>query len=1134
MIDTSVIALIKDIPALESYFENATWRKHVKPGERDKSLGLRAEVSNHERVLGRRGETVGFVVHGVFGPPGELPVFTSIEFKGGAGAWTSGQDFVYESTCTCRVKQWCRHVAALHMELTGMCRGGEVDPQEELDAGLRSWLQIVKKSIHVPVAPNEAAKPSDKTMFYSIELMRAHGSSSWLYCLVPRLAKPHQEGWKVDRTYVDIETLKGIRHMVPEDLAIFLELHRRAQMHARGDLRMPLIGDGWEKILPAVFATGRLMYGHVLSLSGRDYDHYPLQVGPPETLELRWAVQPDQSFRPELGKSAPSIEILLTDPMMYLDQSRGLCGLVESRWRTEVVRAWNAGPPVPLAVANRLGKNLLKVSPRDPLPLPGDGKRRVIEGLPVTPRLRVSRMGVGPYLKPHLLAVPSFRYGDSPPLLPPVEDTPRRALSHMDGGIVEIERDLDAERKYLLQARDVGLLPLAGFYPAIDLNEKNRDALVLGRPDAGMPEWLELVSGEIWETLRAAGWELEVDSRLNLAVVDLTEIQPLLAPADEQAIDWFHFEVTAEYGGKRISLVPQIAQAIREDWLGKYSDPGQAPASFLLPCEDPKDGHIRFPAPRFLAILNAVRHLFVDYLPGQGKLRVDRMAAAGLADQLAMGGDELAASLAELGRKLRDIKGLPKVAAPRGLRAKLRPYQLDGYRWLRFLAEHGLHGVLADDMGLGKTLQTLAHLVAGREAADGVPSLVVAPTSVVPNWAAEAAKFAPKLKVLVWHGSDRGDRLAGLPAADLVLTSYALLVRDVDLLSKQPWHTMVLDEAQYIKNSRAAVARCACMLRASQRLCLSGTPMENHLGELWSLMRFLMPGYLADEKTFNSVLRRPIEKEGNEAAQVALNRRIAPLILRRTKDQVATELPEKTLIVHGINLSDRQADLYESVRAAMDSRVRKAISEKGMDRSHIIVLDALLKLRQICCHPQLLQMEEAQRIHESAKLEFLTQELLPTLLEEGRRILLFSQFTSMLDMIEEGLQLEGIRHLKLTGQTRERADLVERFQSGEYPVFLISLKAGGTGLNLTAADTVIHYDPWWNPAAENQATDRAHRIGQTKPVFVHKLVCRGTIEDRIVELQERKSTLVEALLSEETSKLRIDPETLSHLLAPLS
>ena len=308
--------------------------------------------------------------------------------------------------------------------------------------------------------------------------------------------------------------------------------------------------------------------------------------------------------------------------------------------------------------------------------------------------------------------------------------------------------------------------------------------------------------------------------------------------------------------------------------------------------------------------------------------------------------------------------------------------------------------------------------------------------------------------------------------------------------------------------------------------------MENHLGELWSLIRFLMPGLLGTLETFNKAFRHPIERQGDEVAQRALNARVGNLILRRTKDQVVLELPPKTEIIHRIALNKEQQEIYESVRSAMDSKVRDAIADKGLARSQIIVLDALLRLRQICCHPQLIKTEIAKKAKKSAKLDFLI-ELLETLVGEGRRILLFSQFTTMLAMIEEHLKKEEIEFVKITGATRNRKAPVEKFQKGATPVFLISLKAGGTGLNLTAADTVIHYDPWWNPASENQAADRAHRIGQTNPVFVHKLISEGSIEERILDLQQKKSKLVGALLSEKTSKLQLDTETLEDLLAPI-
>ncbi|MDB4576797.1 DEAD/DEAH box helicase [Akkermansiaceae bacterium] len=326
----------------------------------------------------------------------------------------------------------------------------------------------------------------------------------------------------------------------------------------------------------------------------------------------------------------------------------------------------------------------------------------------------------------------------------------------------------------------------------------------------------------------------------------------------------------------------------------------------------------------------------------------------------------------------------------------------------------------------------------------------------------------------------------------------------------------------------------ACQLKARQRLCLSGTPIENNLGELWSLFRFLIPGLLGSLDRFRKLYQTPIEKEEDDERRDLLRARLAPLILRRTKDQVAKELPPKTILVHPVELSSAQRDLYETVRATMDKKVREAISAQGLEQSQFAILDALLKLRQICCHPSLLKLPpgEAKKTDKSAKLDYLF-ELLETLFAEGRRVLLFSQFTSMLALIERELTARRIRYLLLTGASKNRGDLVEKFQSENIPIFLISLKAGGTGLNLTAADTVIHFDPWWNPAAENQATDRAYRIGQDKPVFVHKLICNGTVEDRIHQLQQKKSHLADSLLSG-ASQSKPDLESLQELLKPLA
>ena len=414
------------------------------------------------------------------------------------------------------------------------------------------------------------------------------------------------------------------------------------------------------------------------------------------------------------------------------------------------------------------------------------------------------------------------------------------------------------------------------------------------------------------------------------------------------------------------------------------------------------------------------------------------------------------------------------------------------------------------------------------------PALVVAPTSLMGNWQEEAARFAPDLRVLLLHGPERAARFGEIAGHDLVLTTYALLPRDEQALRQQPFHLLILDESQYIKNHRSKAAETAALLTARHRLCLTGTPLQNHLGELWSQFQFLLPGLLGDEKQFNRDFRKPVERDGDSERNAFLTRRIKPFLLRRTKDHVAKELPAKTEMLREVTLAGAQRDLYETVRLAMDKKVRAAIASKGVARSQIVILEALLKLRQVCCDPRLVPARGARKgPAQSAKLSELTG-MLEELLDEGRKILVFSQFTSMLALIEDELHVRGIDYALLTGETVDRSAQVKAFQSGKVSVFLISLKAGGVGLNLTAADTVIHYDPWWNPAVESQATDRAWRIGQDKPVFVYKLIAKDTLEEKIQDMQRRKAALASAVLSGgDTQTLQLSEDDLRAILAPL-
>jgi SNF2 family DNA or RNA helicase len=468
------------------------------------------------------------------------------------------------------------------------------------------------------------------------------------------------------------------------------------------------------------------------------------------------------------------------------------------------------------------------------------------------------------------------------------------------------------------------------------------------------------------------------------------------------------------------------------------------------------------------------------------------------------------------------------VLVPEAFKGSLRPYQQHGVDWLQHLAGHGLGGFLADDMGLGKTAQTIAHICVEFEAGRlTAPALIVVPTSLVANWTAELTKFAPHLNVAVLHGMERHEKRDRLDGTHVVITTYTVLTRDVEEMKALPWHIVVLDEAQAIKSPDARATRAVCQLNTTHRLCLSGTPIENNLEELWSQFAFLMPGLLGDRRGFAKRFRTPIEKNGDAVCRAQLVQRIAPFILRRTKAEVATELPPKHTILRRITLAPDQRELYETIRGTLYETVREQMAERTLAQSRIIVLDALLKLRQACCDPRLVKLQSARSVETSAKLEDLL-EMIGELIPEGRRILLFSQFTSMLDLIKPRLVEAGIKFVELRGDTRDRAEPVRSFEAGEVPLFLISLKAGGRGLNLISADTVIHYDPWWNPAVENQASDRAHRIGQTKSVFVYKLIAVDTVEERILELQQRKAELASIAFSE-TSGAQFDADDINFL-----
>ncbi|MEO7254976.1 MAG: DEAD/DEAH box helicase [Casimicrobium sp.] len=648
-----------------------------------------------------------------------------------------------------------------------------------------------------------------------------------------------------------------------------------------------------------------------------------------------------------------------------------------------------------------------------------------------------------------------------------------------------------------------------------------------------------------------AGFAIEIETGFPISMEDIPEPSLELSPGNENG--WFRLSLGVDVDGKRVDMAPALAKLIAaqsdpEQWLKALPTVEYVLLSVPVPDRVKTSQVVRIPGDRIAAILTPVFEWFQGGTVGEISMLQAALMPDLPNDTVQYFGRNHPAWLS-MRERLRSGSELVPTAVASGFSATLRPYQNHGLAWLTHLHELGMGGILADDMGLGKTVQTLAHLHRLRSLPMPVrteavvvpvtrkPHLIIAPTSVLSNWQREAERFAPTLKIHRHHGAERSSNAKAFVGADIVLTSYPLLQRDEKMLADIEWDVVVFDEAQTLKNAKAKTYQSAQSLKAHQRIALTGTPMENHLGELWAIYNVLIPGLLGDLDGFNRIFRHPIEQRADSEQMKKLKARIRAFILRRGRDQVLTELPPKTEYTRWIELETAQADMYESLRTAIHDDIRKVIDKKGLKNSTIHILDALLKLRQVCCDPRLVKLPGAKKhiaTAGSAKLEWLGTHV-PELMEEGRSMLIFSQFTSMLALIAEMLNAKGIAFSLLTGDTNDRDTPIADFQEGKTRVFLLSLKAGGVGLNLTAADTIIHYDPWWNPAVEAQATARAHRMGQDKPVIVTKLVAKGTLEERMLDMLARKRELASALLEGEGNALTgLTVADVDALLAPIS
>ncbi len=1047
--------------------------------------------------------------------------------------------------CTCPVGFNCKHVAAALFAYQ----------EQNVPRFGRPAMDLPDRPGSAPVT--EAPLPPDVDAWLrSLEAAQQAESDEYPPNVRKRLLYvlyqgPHSGGLVVDLHTIDLNrsgvTNGRSRRYRPPPIEQDAQLPQFLRPSDRTILRQLEMSGAPQSVafiatLRSIIATGRGRWGEA--------DGPVLTEGEPIRGQVNWILSDDGRQRAALKLPSGLLSLRLAAPW-YADPSTGTIGPVETDFAPQLLRAILASPAMSPAIAARVRGEMSRRWPDRALPAPVSVAPPRLVDAPLQPVLQLlagelpfdpaafsairhyrTQASSGPHRLP--LARLSWRYG-----IVTLAAAEQREIITQDGVLLQVKRDSRAERRAAERLHGLGLGRIIHHCPLPPTHIHAGDMMLV---DPDPAAWFDFMLDDVPQ-LRDEGWLIEIAEDFPLRLASPTgdisiEIQ------ESSGIDWFDLDLGVIVDGTRVNLVPALLKLLADPELAPdlsaEADPDDQAAPLLLPMPD--GSVLVLPFARLAPILGPLLELFADADPDTNgdTIRLSRRdlgdlavleTASSTAGITWSGGEALRA----LGRQLREHGSIPPCSAPAGFGAALRAYQLQGLAWLQFLRAAGFGGILADDMGLGKTVQTLAHLAVEQDAGRlDLPALVVCPTSLVPNWRAEAARFAPSLRTLILHGPARADSFAQIAAHDLVITTYPLLARDHAVLVAQHWHVMVLDEAQTIKNPLATTSKLARTFRARQRLCLSGTPLENHLGELWSLFDFLSPGFLGDRQQFGRRFRMPIEKGGNQERRARLAERIAPFLLRRTKGEVAADLPPKTEITEAIEMGEAQRGVYEGIRLAMHAKVRAAIAERGLAGSGIVILDALLKLRQACCDPRLLKLTTAKAAKAgSAKLERLL-EMLPPLLEEGRRVLLFSQFTSMLALIQAELDQLAVPYVLLTGDTRDRMTPVRRFQDGHVKLFLISLKAGGVGLNLTAADTIIHYDPWWNPAVENQATDRAHRIGQTKPVFVHRLTTVGTIEEKMGSLKQRKQALADAILGAtgETA-LALTEGDIDMLFAPL-
>jgi SNF2 family DNA or RNA helicase len=1025
-------------------------------------------------------------------------------------AWPSKR-----SQCTCPYQFNCKHAAACLFALHDREKKSSLQVPDRLERRLDNWL----KNLRAQEGSGSELHESTHHLIYLIELrFLSHEHKVGIRLALAKLLKRGGYG-----KMIPVHTLSESKkqHFIGEDDDLVAQLLFKCGV--MGGFDSLFIRNS--ELLARIIATGRAFF--------IENQEQAIQMGERIEACCQWVLSHNGDQNLSLMHGNQFIKPLLLDHGWYFDYNNATMGYFKTPYPMKQLGYLLEAPPIPIDQAAFLAKKMKQTCPQFPTPKTFD-KQVTQQILPQVGLIfdAVSEDNELFWFEDENALFSVCFFFNYAGLMIHYTDPCDLVVENKEDVLIQYPRNKEFERSKLAELQQVIQLRLPKAWEKAQWDVIKKADFILENVKRSTD--LEFLSSQVVPQLKKQGWYIEFASSLYQKVIHADEVE-WYSDLKESSSNFFSYQLGILVDDKPVNIMPLVVDLIhryRGDALENIPDEQLV----KLPLNE--GGALQLEMGRIKPLVRLLLQFGLRHMDEHQQLKINKYQFILMQEaELAIAATRLRWQGAETLRtelkRLIKAADIAEIEAPQGLQTQLREYQRHGLNWLQFLRRSQFSGILADDMGLGKTVQTLTHLQYEKEQGRlKKASLIIAPTSLMGNWQAEAQRFTPELRVLIYHGSDRHED--DFDEYDVVVSTYGLIHREKEKFISYSFYYLILDEAQFIKNARAKTTQIIQQLPAIHRLCLTGTPLENHLGELWSLFHFLMPGLLGDEKQFRRWFRTPIEKYSDLNRREVLAKRVKPFILRRTKNEVATELPPKTEMTHVIEISGAQRDLYEAIRISMEKKVREAIVKQGLGKSHILILDALLKLRQVCCDPRLLSLPEATMAYgTSAKLEALI-ELLDNLMGEGRRVLIFSQFTSMLQLIESVLQARHYAYLKLTGQTQNRQAMVSKFQEGAIPIFLISLKAGGTGLNLTRADTVIHYDPWWNPAVEDQATDRTHRIGQENPVFVYKLITLGTVEGVILEMQDRKRQLVKGILSTDTAKtMSFSEEDVERFFTPL-